>query len=392
MPLAYAIYLFVGPSYEAFSLLQVEPMGERLFAIDQQPATDLKSFEPYLLTQVQLILSDKVLDAALAADPRIIQLPMIKESKDPKADLRERMVVEIVGTHTYLIRVALASENPEEAAMIVNAVVDAYMAQHNDYHRSANKTLHKSLTEELHKLQKGISQKKAELKMLAENSYLGLITVNRVAANKDDLQLPSLDAVSEEQFGRTADRLIQADLELIDAQAKLETARRARKASEERPGAQPAIAKGSSATADEKLRDLEAAVDEVKRRRIGYLQYLENLKVSRVKPTDPLTASLVNQELASLLKMQDLVNLKLEQLNFETKQDKYRISQHDRAGVPKIPSNNKRLKYMAAAPMVVLFLLIGWFLMRELYAGPVAPDSMPARAHQELVYLDEWSA
>ena len=59
---------------------------------------------------------------------------------------------------------------------------------------------------------------------------------------------------------------------------------------------------------------------------------------------------MVTQELGSLLRMQELVTQRLEQLNFETKQDVYRISLHDRAGVPKIPSNNKRLKFIAAAP------------------------------------------
>jgi hypothetical protein len=255
--------------------------------------------------------------------------------------------------------------------MIVNAVVDAYMAEHMEYHRSANKALTKSLNDELDKLDQGISQKKSELRKLAENSYLGLITVNRVAANKDNLQLPSLDAVSEEQFARAADRLIQADLELIDAQAKLETARRAFKAIEQGATNQTLIAR-------EKVRDLEAAVDEVKRRRIGYLQYLENLKVHREKPNDALSASMMNQELASLVRMQELVTQKLEQLHFETKQDVYRITQHDRAGVPKVPTNGHRPRDMAAASVGVLFLILGAFLTRELTATPIAArDVMP---------------
>ena len=109
--------------------------------------------QPYLETQVQLISSDRVLDAALSrpastTTPMIAKLPMIARSKDPKAHLRKEMVVEIV-KNTFLIRVALASRDPEEAASIVNAVVDAYLEQHSDYHRSANKTLRKSLEDEL---------------------------------------------------------------------------------------------------------------------------------------------------------------------------------------------------------------------------------------------------
>ena len=87
-----------------------------------------------------MITSDTVLDAALAK-PAISNLPMVRSSKDPKADLREAMNVEIVGENTYLIQVALASKDPDEAAAIVNAVVDAYIDQHNRYHTTANRAL-----------------------------------------------------------------------------------------------------------------------------------------------------------------------------------------------------------------------------------------------------------
>jgi polysaccharide biosynthesis transport protein len=376
-PLAYVIYLLIEPTYEAFSLLQVEPTKEMLFTISSQNLADMRAYEPYLLTQVRLITSDRVLDAALSTDPRIAKLPMIKQSEDPKADLREQMVVGIVDENTYLIRVALASTDPEEAAMIVNAVVDAYMQMHTAYHRSANKALHQSLDDELDKLTGEILAKKTELKELERSAAIANNVMTRsIAAKKDEVGIPSLDVVSEEQYARVIDRLIQADLELIGAQAKLETAGRVRKAGEAKPGDQPATAGSATATAEEKLRELESAVEEIKRKRIGYLQYLERVKVqTRAKNSDTLTASMVNQELASLLSMKDILNQKLEQLRFEEKQDVYRITPHDRAGVPKVPSNNERLKYMAAAPVGVLLLLLGWFLMLEINAGPVATSS-----------------
>ena len=49
----------------------------------------------------------------------------------------------------------------------------------------------------------------------------------------------------------------------------------------------------------------------------------------------------------------------------------------DKAQVPQTPSNNKRIKYMAAAPVGVLFLILGMFLVRELRAARVAaPEAM----------------
>ena len=220
-----------------------------------QGIPDRRDDEPYLQTQVQLITSDVVLDAALSRDDRIARLPMIKESEDPKADLRKHMDVGIVNKNTYLIRVALATGNPDEAAMIVNAVVDAYMDQHTLYHRSANKAQHKSLTEELDKLAKEILGKKNELKNLDHGAAIASQMMTRpVAAKKDDLGIPSLDVISEEQFARVVDRLFQADLDLIDAQAKLETARLARKAREARPDDQPAIAEGPKKAARRRSR------------------------------------------------------------------------------------------------------------------------------------------
>ena len=374
-PVAYLIYFLDEPPYEAFSLLQIQPTKENLFSIDARNPTDSKAVEPYLLTQVHLITSDQVLEAALAEDPRIAKLPMIIESKDPRADLRQNLRVEVVDNRTYLIRVALTSRDPAEAAAIVNAVVTAYVGQHNEYHRTANKALHKSLTDELVKLTRDILGKKSELKALVGIGHVDIprVMVKRVTSKEDDLQIPSLEVVTDEQFARVTDRLLQADLDLIDAQAKLDTAKRRRKASEAWPGDQPAIGGSSNTTADERLRELEAAVEEVKRKRIGYMQYLKKLTVeTRFKDRDTLSATMVQQELASLLKMQDVIVQKLEQLNFETKQNVYRITLHDRAAVPKAPMNNNRLQYMAVAPFGVLCLILGVFLTREITATRIA--------------------
>ena len=85
-PLAYLIYAMVEPTFEATSLLRAEPTQSDIYGPGtlQNSRGDVK---PYLLTQVQLITSDSVLDAALAK-PGISNLPMIRSSKDPKADLR----------------------------------------------------------------------------------------------------------------------------------------------------------------------------------------------------------------------------------------------------------------------------------------------------------------
>ena len=63
-PLAYLIYSLVEPTYEAFSLLQVQPSQDGIFQVGALDGMDKVIAQPYLATQVQLISSDKVLDAA----------------------------------------------------------------------------------------------------------------------------------------------------------------------------------------------------------------------------------------------------------------------------------------------------------------------------------------
>ena len=177
-PVAYLIYSLVEPTYEAFSLLQVQPTQEQLLTPSVHDAADRMIAQPYLQTQVQLISTNQVLDAALArpastTTPAIAKLPMIATSKDPKALLRQSMAVEIL-PNTFLIRVALASRDPEEAAWIVNAVVDSYLEQHGDYHKSANKALKKSLEDETKRLDETITYKKKELKDLFETGHVAM--------------------------------------------------------------------------------------------------------------------------------------------------------------------------------------------------------------------------
>ena len=75
-------------------------------------------------------------------------------------------------------------------------------------------------------------------------------------------------------------------------------------------------------------------------------------------------------------------------MKFEDNQDKYRVNLVDPASIPRIPSNNKRLKYMAAAPVGVLFMMLGLFLLLEIKAERVAdPDALSTRVRSEVYAL-----
>ena len=78
----------------------------------------------------------------------------------------------------------------------------------------------------------------------------------------------------------------------------------------------------------------------------------------------------------------------MEQLKFEASQDKYRVVLVDSAAASRTPSNNKRLKYMAVAPVGVLFAMLGLFLVLEIKAERVAdPDALSTRVRSEVYAL-----
>jgi uncharacterized protein involved in exopolysaccharide biosynthesis len=247
----------------------------------------------------------------------------------------------------------LSAKDPEEAAKIVNAVVDAYIDQHKSYQQYANRAQKKSLESERVKLEKQIQHTSEAIRMLVAKE--GVAAGNRIVIGPDGKQddgpvEASLSVVTEEQYKDLTNRLLQADFELMDAAARLETAKR--------PGSQASA---------EKLRELESAIDEAKRKRLKYKQYVVRLKVrSEARNAEQPEAMLLTQDLQYLKRLHEGLKSRLAQLDFEIGQDEYRIYVQDRATPPKTPSNNDRLHYMAAAPLGILCLVLGLFLVHEI--------------------------
>ena len=234
-PLAYLIYALVEPTFEAVSLLRAEPTQMDIYNNSTLRGTpNLSEVKPYLLTQVHLITSDNVLDTALSK-PGISNLPMVRSSKDPKADVRAAMKVEIVGANTYLIEVGLASKDANEAAAIVNAVVQAYIDQHNSYHTAANRALKANLENEETKLTKKISEAQDELELLVNKGKVALNKKQDLlppVKGEDGAEQTSFKTVTEPQYVRATSELWDTEMKLLDAQAALEIG-----AGQSRPGA-----------------------------------------------------------------------------------------------------------------------------------------------------------
>jgi capsular exopolysaccharide synthesis family protein len=103
---------------------------------------------------------------------------------------------------------------------------------------------------------------------------------------------------------------------------------------------------------------------------------------------DSFEASFVNHQLDILMRREEQVNKHLKELEFESNAENVRVSALDPAVAPKGPTNNKQLKYMAAAPIALLFMILGVFSLLEVRAERVAdPDMLSTRVRSEVYAL-----
>src|SRR5262249_55125125 len=79
----------------------------------------------------------------------------------------------------------------------------------------------------------------------------------------------------------------------------------------------------------DEIAKIQLTIDKQKKQKDSLTDRLKSLNVeSKNTKSDTVTAGMISQDLGSLLRMQDLITQKLEQLDFETKQDVYRITLH----------------------------------------------------------------
>jgi polysaccharide biosynthesis transport protein len=464
VPLAYLVYVMIEPSYEASSTLRIEPSKPELFGPGVR-GMDATGFQPYLETQRNLILTDRVLDEALA-DPSVQNYPILKESDsiDPKAELRKKLDVRII-SNTYLIRVSFNSNERNEAATVVKAVVDAFMRQHRDFNLGDTDSL-KTQYQGYIDLRKGeLGKKKEELIKLAEKGNVQFPKPNmNHKADDDQTPQPVFDSLSIDQYKRTNDQLLQTEIDLMDARSLLQTKLaesqgnpeiprneidkqmrgriieefrrdpqvaslidRIKATSDElehakgivRREADPALVAARKRFANlnadyndlwnirsEQIRQrllvetgapgpvdsllvLRRKVESLERNKNNLAQMLAKYDVQKQQSsTDTLKATFLREEINSLTNMIETVERKLEQLKFESSNQLVRVFLQDPASPPKIPSINKRLRYMAILPVGILFAVLGLFLLLEIKAERVGdPDLLSSRVQSEVFAL-----
>jgi succinoglycan biosynthesis transport protein ExoP len=473
VPVIYLVFVNIEPTYEAFSTIRIEPTQPELFSPAHNSYVEARAVRPYLETQVNVMESDKVLEQAVG-NPQVVNLSVIRQSDDPKADLRRKMSVVIVD-NAYLIRVGLELPDPQQAATIVNTVVEAYMVQNTIFNRSVNKNLQETLKAQLVTLKDKLEETTKEMqKMVTEGRFKidrPKLSPSMAGDDRDQVQ-PAFSEITESQYDNTLAQVTRVENELVEAQALLKTLeenaekRAIEQANAERSGKvdeqleerieeefnkdpdvvalsneiantreqlertksatrkntadaaviaahkhlnslrdqwhdlwgekYPEILKrlrsgenGGAAKDATAIAELKVKIEAVKKKRDVYVSMLQTKLVETKKTSgDHFHAIMLNHDLNSLLSKKDSVTRNLEQLKFEAEQDNFRVILQDAASVPRIASNNKRIKYMAAAPLAILFMMIGLFLLLEIKAERVAdPDFLSTRVRSEVFSL-----
>ena len=345
VPIVYLIRAFVVPTYEAVSLLQVQPVSHGLYGEPGPETVDFKTVLPFLQTQVALITTDRVITTALAS-PEIKNLNFVKESDDARVDLRKSLSVEIV-QDAYMLRVALALPNGNEAAAIVNSVVSSYLAYNGDFKRGENRKLRVSLSTEREKIQNEIKAKRAALNSLNRKSTVQIHETFKPneSGKVSDPTRSTFSTITEAQRQQIASEMVKTDLELIRAQAILETR-------------QAASQGENDLKARQTLAELTQDVASLVKEKEYQAKYLSRLKVESGAEDDAFETTFLNHELEVLMKGYDHLKTTLEELDFKASQEDIRVALVDDAKAPKVATNNDRLKFQIAAPSIVLLVLL----------------------------------
>ena len=185
------------PLYTSTSRLYVERKGPKIITDSEGVMTQSWN---YLYTQAELVRSAPILSSALE-QPGMKGMKSLGQMTNPVGYLKSALRVD-VGKKDEIISVSLESPDPQEAALMINSVVDAYVTYHSKQKRSTAAEVLKILHKEKAKQDAALAANlKAMLDFkqantgLAFESSSGNIILNRLARLSDALNTAQLDAI-----------------------------------------------------------------------------------------------------------------------------------------------------------------------------------------------------
>ena len=243
-------YYGIKPTFEAVAQLHIEPGEQALFSKN----VGLTDFSQYRESQLTLVTSPVVLSNAVAKHPELLRYPRLAGALDYEAEMRQALRPQIV-RNTNQIQVAMSAESAQEAADVVNAVVESYLEFAEEVNDRETKRRIDKLKEVLEQSQNEVSLKRHALEKLRDemgdravslakearlsvsqyegwNRDLMVAEVDRIAAQARVDRLRGLRgeitaARDPEQLKRAAYDLFYADPRVAAVQERLTRARSA---------------------------------------------------------------------------------------------------------------------------------------------------------------------
>ena len=207
-PAAVVVWRSYVPRYTASCLLHIASQEQPILFTTAERIT---AFEIYKSTQAQYLTSRFVLTAAMRK-PGVAQMASLRQSADPVEALASRVSVAFPGGGE-IMTVGLRSEEPREAAALVNAVVDAYLEEVVNVELKQRRERLVELDRIYTDKESELRRKRTELRQLAERLGTG-----------DSQTLTLKQQLTLQQFAEYRKQLVQVQMDLMHARGKLQVA------------------------------------------------------------------------------------------------------------------------------------------------------------------------
>lgn len=280
-----AAWTLLPPSkYTAYAQLRVASRPAQVaFSIAENKVETKDELDKFQQTQLEMVKGRLVLNAALR-QPQVARLGMLQQVEDPLDWLGKELEVNYVNG-SDILRIALKGPDPGESAIIVNAVMDAYLKEVVAVEESRRLKRLEQLQEIYNAYQANLSSDRRVLRELAEQ-----------AGAADPTTLEYKQRLELERHSMAEKELMQYRSELRKARAELK-ATQARQGAELEPG-QINARVAQILAGDEYLREYRLEVDragqryEAVRRGVRYMNdpALRARAVELKNATDRLTA------------------------------------------------------------------------------------------------------
>jgi polysaccharide biosynthesis transport protein len=197
-------YFFPPSKYTARALLLVSSSNPKVIFKTQE---NLVEFQVYQKTQLTVVKNRTVLNAALN-DPKVSKLSSVRDQVDPVLWLEKQIQADFQGE---VFRISMSGEKPEDLAILVNAVKDAYMKNVVDQEFKDRFARRDELQKIYDEYEKKLEQKRGELKKLTQK-----------VGSKDKQTIQYAQQLSLESLQTVRREMIQIQSELRRVKAELE--------------------------------------------------------------------------------------------------------------------------------------------------------------------------